>query len=729
MLLVDNDFYEFEDFQLQPARRILLRNGQRLHMAPKSFEVLLYLVQHAGRVVVKSELLEGCWPGAFVEKSNLTQHVFWARKALGEKAGWIVTVPGRGYEFTGEVRLVQRPAALIEVVSLAGPREAPRETVSGTGVSPAEECRMNGTALSAPLWRKGSIKVVGTGVALGLLVAAGGLTWQKLTKPLELKLTGTKRITNDGNPKSVGYDTVLVRDGKFLYFTEKQDDKSIGASVPEDGGAVQLFPVPFTEARVVDYSNSRKQLLFGTEWELSNERFLKTTRTDGTEAASLQELMGHDATWSPDGKKLVFATARLLYVSDGDGANARLIHEGAGLLYYPRWSPDGKKIRFSQHVIGMETQIWELNADGTGLRQWFIRPADRNQICCGNWSKDGRFYFFLVGPANHQKIWASRERNLLYPAGDPFPIDGGPMDRWLGVIPNEDATKLWAVGSDLRVELNRIDPSTREMKPALGGLSVEGVNYSPDSNWIAFTEYPEGTLWVSRLDGSQRKRLSDEGAIARFPKWSPDGKTICFLAGKGDSKWTLYLVNADGGGLRLLSPEMANQGAASWSVDGRKIAFSRQVNFGDQHAPDLSIQLLDLQTKQQSTLRGSAGLSTCRWSPNGRYMSAVTANSKSLRLFDFETQEWRTLVNADINDVAWSPDSRSLYFDTHDEAGPELMRIEIPSGRVVQWANLAGIHRGGFFSPWLGVDRDGVPLLLRDRSIAEIYRLSLSQVH
>jgi DNA-binding winged helix-turn-helix (wHTH) protein/tetratricopeptide (TPR) repeat protein len=106
MSLIGNDLYRFDDFELQPSRRALLRRGEKIAIAPKTFEVLLCLVQNAGRVVLKEELLSAVWPGAFVEESNLTQHIFWLRKALRDKAAYIVTIPGRGYEFVGEVTAV-----------------------------------------------------------------------------------------------------------------------------------------------------------------------------------------------------------------------------------------------------------------------------------------------------------------------------------------------------------------------------------------------------------------------------------------------------------------------------------------------------------------------------------------------------------------------------------------------------------------------------------------------
>jgi DNA-binding winged helix-turn-helix (wHTH) protein len=76
---------------------------------PKTFDLLLYLAEHPHQLVTKEELLAAVWPGAFVEESNLTQHIFLLRKALaGSKPDGraVVTVPGKGYQFTAAVERV-----------------------------------------------------------------------------------------------------------------------------------------------------------------------------------------------------------------------------------------------------------------------------------------------------------------------------------------------------------------------------------------------------------------------------------------------------------------------------------------------------------------------------------------------------------------------------------------------------------------------------------------------
>jgi DNA-binding winged helix-turn-helix (wHTH) protein len=101
--------YEFGPFRLNPRKRLLYRGGAPVSLTPKAIETLLVLVENCGRVLSKDELMKLLWPDSFVEESNLSQNIFLLRKALGgstEERRYILTVPGRGYQFTESVREV-----------------------------------------------------------------------------------------------------------------------------------------------------------------------------------------------------------------------------------------------------------------------------------------------------------------------------------------------------------------------------------------------------------------------------------------------------------------------------------------------------------------------------------------------------------------------------------------------------------------------------------------------
>jgi DNA-binding winged helix-turn-helix (wHTH) protein len=103
--------YEFGPFRVDPDKQILLREDQPVSITPKAFETLLILVRRSREAVSKDELMKAIWPDAFVEEANLSQNIFTLRKALGdtpENRRYIVTLPGRGYRFTAEVRTVMQ---------------------------------------------------------------------------------------------------------------------------------------------------------------------------------------------------------------------------------------------------------------------------------------------------------------------------------------------------------------------------------------------------------------------------------------------------------------------------------------------------------------------------------------------------------------------------------------------------------------------------------------------
>ena len=101
------DQFEFGPYLLDPVKHQLLRDGEPVPLTPKTFDLLLFLVENHGRMLSKQELLKTVWPDSFVDESNLTQQVSMIRRALRETAGearYVTTVPARGYRFSAEVK-------------------------------------------------------------------------------------------------------------------------------------------------------------------------------------------------------------------------------------------------------------------------------------------------------------------------------------------------------------------------------------------------------------------------------------------------------------------------------------------------------------------------------------------------------------------------------------------------------------------------------------------------
>ena len=123
MTLQTKHFYAFGPFRLDSEKRVLVRDGAPVPLAPKAAEALLVLVQNAGRLVDKDDLMKRVWPDAFVEEGNLNKNIFFLRKVLGEWNGgreYIETVPKRGYRFVAPVNEVTHAEAASHPQTSAG---------------------------------------------------------------------------------------------------------------------------------------------------------------------------------------------------------------------------------------------------------------------------------------------------------------------------------------------------------------------------------------------------------------------------------------------------------------------------------------------------------------------------------------------------------------------------------------------------------------------------------
>ena len=101
--------YEFGPFRLEIHEQRLLRNGQPVPLRSKVFATLRVLVENQGKLVSKDDLMNAVWPDSVVEEGNLALNLTVLRKALGEKETGrqhVQTVPGRGYRFVADVKVV-----------------------------------------------------------------------------------------------------------------------------------------------------------------------------------------------------------------------------------------------------------------------------------------------------------------------------------------------------------------------------------------------------------------------------------------------------------------------------------------------------------------------------------------------------------------------------------------------------------------------------------------------
>ena len=542
-----------------------------------------------------------------------------------------------------------------------------------------------------------------------------------LTRPLPPpKVSGYARITNDGRAK-----LDVVTDGARLYFIEGMVGSSFLMQVSASGGETAPIPTTFQSPGLYDISPSRSELLVGAFTGLEPEAPLWAVPIPAGTPRRLGDVLAHSATWSPDGQQIVYANGADLYRANSDGTNSRKLVSLAGIAFSLRWSPDGSVLRFTiQEPKTNANSLWETSADGTHLHpllaSWNRPPSE----CCGQWTPDGKYFVFQSTRNGVSNTWAIPERGGPFrkTTGQPVVLTAGPMN-FLAPVPSKDGKKVFVIGEQARGELVRFDSKIRQFVPYLAGISAEGVTFSRDGIWMAYVAYPEGTLWRSKTDGSERLQLGFTPMRAFQPKWSPDGKQIAFMATTPGKRWQIYVVSAGGGNPQQMTTDERNHGDPDWSPDGNSLIFGGLPFFENDNAS--AIYILDLRTHRVSTVPGSQGLFTPRWSPDGHYVAAQTNDAQKLVGFDFNTQTWADWAKMYIGYQNWSRDGKYFYFDGTVRGEPAFYRLRVSDRKLERVGSLKDLGRlaSGTFGTWTGLAPDDSPLALRDIGTQEIYAL------
>jgi len=553
--------------------------------------------------------------------------------------------------------------------------------------------------------------LLGTASAAAVLL---GVLFYWVTSPTDpIKVTSSRQITADGRSK-----VLAGTDGSRLYLQYVSsvvgDSSSIG-QVPSTGGEVVPIAAPSLSMKILSVSGDGASLLVSDQPGTSFDGPLWALPVLGGLPRRLGDTVGHAAAWSPDGKQLIYAKGNELFVARADGAEPRGLTSMAGWPLSPQWSPDGSVLRLTlQDLRTNETSLWEVSPDGKNphalLPGWHDPPSE----CCGVWTRDGRHFIF----SSQGSIWELPGKTSWFHKSSAAPVQltSGPL-ALVSPLPSKDAAKLFVVGKRPRGELVRFDTQTSQFVPYLSGISAEHLSFSKDGQWVAYVNFPEGTLWRSKLDGSERLQLTYPPLYVSLPRWSPDSKEIAFFSTTSGTLSRVYLVSADGGAVReLLAKDDHAQADPSWSPEGNSIAFG-----GLYGAAKAGIRILNLKTNQLTTLPESQQLFSPRWSPDGKYMAAVRSDSQSLLIFDFAKQKWSEAFkgrNGSFPD--WSRDSQYLYILSWPE-NPAVFRLRVSDYKLERVADLKDFRPTGYWDDWLGLDPSDSPLLLRDTGLQDVY--------
>jgi serine/threonine protein kinase/Tol biopolymer transport system component len=588
-----------------------------------------------------------------------------------------------------------------------------RDTDSGKSFSGIVPAAAPAPATKSKPW------LIGVAILAVVAVAAVLAVWLRAPLPPP-RLLSSKQITSDSLPKGL-----MVTDGTRIYFTEAISTGDRIVQVSTTGGDVAPVDVPFANAAVADLSADQTELLI-TQPSNTEGPYFSLPMPAGS-PRPLGDITGRDAAWAPNGK-LVFTKRNDIYIADHDGANPLKFVTASGTVADPKFSPDGTHFRFT--VVDQVTNVsalWEANADGSNLHAllpgWNTPPSE----CCGRWTPDGKYYIFGSTREGASNIWIISEGSsfLRKASREPVQLTTGPL-QFPFALPSKDGKKLFVVGSQPRAELVRYDSRLGDFIPFLGGISAGDVDFSRDGQWVTYVTYPDDILWRSKVDGGSRMQLTYPPMRAALAHWSPDGKQIAFSASTPGKPWKIYLLSSDGGKPVPLTSDEIQETDPTWSPDGKTLAFGH-INFAQRD--QTSITQFDLATHQASQLPGSMGIFAPRWSPDGRFIIAVSVDNNKLMLYDVKAAKWRSLdVGLNFGYLAWSHDSAYVYFDTFLSSDSGYFRVRISDGKIEKIADLKKIRQfPGQFGPgsWTGLAPGEIPLLPRNISTEEIYAFDL----
>ena len=214
-----------------------------------------------------------------------------------------------------------------------------------------------------------------------------------------------------------------------------------------------------------------------------------------------------------------------------------------------------------------------------------------------------------------------------------------------------------------------------------------------------------------------------------MPRWSPDGTQIACMVKIGNrGKWRAGAIKASGSAKFLAIPDALAEADPVWSPTGDRIAFGATPN--PDTGREASIHVWQRNANRVEVFPGSQGLHSPAWSPDGRFLAAIRADTRELSLFNFAEGRWtRPAPSTRAGYLSWSGSGDRLYFLAGVSISEQVVKAFYPDTGVLKTAaEFSGLHRPVFsFGDWIGIDPEGSLLALRDLSSEDILSWPLSR--
>lgn len=610
--------YRFGPYSLDAVRRSLSRDGERVQMTSRAFDVLLALVDRAGETVDKDELLRVVWPGAIVEESNLTQQIFTIRRLLGPSPApheYVVTVPRRGYRFVAPVtRATVGP--LSEPGRDAGPDR--RQNICLTMTLPVD------APLALVAERALTISPDGRAIVYVAGGAAGPRLYRRLLESFEA--TPIPATEGAGNP-------FFSPDGEWVGFTAGRKLQR----VPLRGGPLQTICALPSDVR--------------------------------------------GATWTPSGV-IVFgagpASALWQVPADGGGPPRPLttlrFEQGERTHRWPHLLPDGVGVLFTVgHVHASsfdEASLAVVDLHDPDHRIVLYgatdgRCSDARTLLCG---RHGTLLTATFDPERRQVMSALRgvlTDVVMSPTGAVHAASSatGVLVHAPGPVQSPGRSLLTVARDATRVEAATCEDSIEEPRVSADGRSVVVSRRGRGSD-----------LWLyDRVRQAFRRLTFDEKSFAGI--WGPANSTVTCSSSSGGIADLYCLEPGRGGEPTLLLQTDFDKVPGAWSPDGGALAFTEYHH--DTGADIWTFEPATGATRPLVRTRfNEYGPSI---SPDGRHVAYTSDESGRPEVYVVSLPDGsgKCQISSDGGaEPVWSPDGQELFY----RVGHRMMRADVSRG-------------------------------------------------
>lgn len=704
--------YQFDNVEVNLRTFKVLREGALLPLEPKAFEVLIFLINHRGRLVGKEELLDAVWKEAFVTPNALTRVIAHLRRLLGDdakEAKYIETVKTRGYRFIADVQVSDD--SCLHPISFQNGRTAkegiagPQELSSNHRDIPVRNDEGQAALVETPgpeskTVEKDSVakraigrRSVALAFAGGAFILALGLSWflwgfrSRGTGDDMAVIERTFQITT--NP-GVDLFPAFSPDGGMIAYSSLRGDKfeifarqlaSGGKEIQvTSDGAQNLQPAWSPDGHTIAYHSRNR----GGIWVVPSL---------GGVAKRLVEF-GSDPAWSPDGEWIAFQSdaptdlgqaafgamppSTIWIVSARGGAPRQITKPGApsGGHGAATWAPDGKRIIFVTYDIGL-SEIWAVSPNGQGptrlLRGMniFFNPV---------FSPDGKYLYFSAAFGNFGLLRQRLSPVSGMPEGEMTQIvnTGASLSRYITIAPNGKRLAYSSLTMNNNIGSVRLDPGSNEAAGEPTMLTQDTSyrknqhNFSPDGKTIAYNVWRMGgddEVWMVDADGGNPRQITtDPGMILG---WLPAGAQIAINRRVPGGRQFLK-VDVNSGAQTPIGANKTDIRMARLAPDGRQIAF----NFRADGVTNIwKVALADSPIKQLTFDQEMMGF-PC-WSPDGRYLAIE-------------------IKRGDDTHVAFMPSDGGPYTQLTFDHGQSWPGSWAPGGDKIAFAGL----RDGVWNIW-----------------------------